>query len=538
MGDLERGREGCEQRAWAAAYEALSRADRACALGPGDLERLAVAAYLVGRDDEYLALLQRAYHGHLEAGASSSAARAAFWMALRLLLRGESGQAQGWLARAQRLVGAASVECVERGYLLLVVTQLHIGASDWVGAAESAEAAASIGERFAEADLVATARHLLGLVCLMQERVREGLSLLDESMVAALGGELSPIVTGLLYCSMIEGCSEVYALERAKEWTRALADWCAQQPEMVAFTGLCSVHRAEILQLGGAWPEAMAEACQAIARCAGVNRRAAGAGHYQKAELRRLCGELDGAEKAYQSASHLGWEPQPGLALLRLAQGRIHAASRAIATALAATSHRSRRARLLPAYVEIMVAAGSLEDAEQACRELDDIAVRFCSGALAAMSHQAKGSILLAQGEPLAALRHLREALAAWQAADAPYTAARARALIARCCGALGDDDGARFEAAAARAAFAALGPHVGRAELAALLERSPASPLSARELEVLRLLAAGSTNKAIAVKLSLSEKTIERHVSNIFTKLDVPSRAAATAYAYEHRLL
>jgi DNA-binding NarL/FixJ family response regulator len=423
--------------------------------------------------------------------------------------------------------------------LRLAAAQQHMLDNDWAAAAEGADAAARIGEHFSDADLVATARHLMGLISMQRGLVREGLALLDEAMLAATAGELSPLVTGLIYCSVIEGCHEVYALERAREWTLSLADWCAAQPEMVAFTGLCSVHRAEVLQLRGAWTQAMAEAQQAVARCKRVNRRATAAAYYQLAELHRLRLELAEAEDAYQRASQLGWEPQPGLALLRLMQGRIDAASRSIRAALGAAADRSRRARLLPAYVEIMVAAGAADEAAEGCREIDEIAMSFCSGALAALSAEAKGRVRLAQGDPLAALRHLREAFDRWQASDAPYLAARVRVLIARCSHALGDEDGERFEISAARATFAELGPHVGDTDLAELRGRSPsAPPLTARELEVLRLLASGDTNKAIAAALSLSEKTIERHVSNIFAKLDVPSRAAATAYAYEHRLV
>ncbi|HEY6724960.1 MAG TPA: response regulator transcription factor [Polyangiaceae bacterium] len=539
MRDLEHGRDSFERRAWAAAHAELASADRTAPLGVEDLERLALTAYLIGRDDEYLTILQRAYHAYLQNGTPMSAARVAFWVGLRLLFRGEMGQAQGWLGRSQRLVDAAPVECAERGYLLFAATQLQIGANDWVGAEESAEAAARLGERFAEPDLVATARHLMGLIRLQREDVRGGLALLDEAMLAATAGELSPVVTGLIYCSVIEGCHEVYALERAQEWTRALADWCAAQPEMVAFTGLCCVHRAEILQLRGAWREAMAEARQAVVRCQHVNRRAAAAAYYQQAELHRLGFDLGNAEDAYQRASQLGWDPQPGLALLRLAQGRTKAAAGSIRAALGAAGHRSRRARLLPAYVEIMIADGNVDEAAEACRELNEIAMVYCSGMLTALSTEAKGRVRLAQGDPLAALRHLREAFQVWQGTEAPYFTARVRVLMARCCQALRDHDGERFEASAARATFADLGPNVGAAELAALQARpQSASPLTARELEVLRRVASGDTNKAIAATLALSEKTVERHVSNIFMKLDVPSRAAATAYAYEHRLL
>lgn len=537
--DLERGRESHARRSWAAAHEALCQADRTSPLGAEDLERLALAAYLIGRDDEYLSLLQRAYHAHLATGSSASAARTAFWLGLRLLFRGEAGQSSGWLRRAQRLVDGQSSECATRGYLLLAVTQLRIEAGDLAAANESALDAVRIGERFADPDLLATARHLLGRIQLQQGQVPAGLSLLDEAMLAAAGGELSPLVTGLIYCSVIEGCQEVYALGRAREWTRALADWCAQQPEMVAFVGLCSVHRAELLQLHGTWESALEETERALARCLHVNRRATGAAYYQQAELRRLRGELEAAEEGYQRASQWGFEPQPGVALLRLAQARPEAAARSLRSALAGTIDRSRRARLLPAEVEILLASGKLEDAAAAARDLAEIAAHFESELLRAAAAQARGAVQLARGDAGEALGSLRRAAALWQELEVPYCAARVSTLIARCCRALNDEEGERLELDAARTIFERIG---ARADLVLLgSARAPAVPansLTARERQVLRQLAMGHTNKAIAADLQLSEKTVERHVSNIFIKLDVSSRSAATAYAYQHRLL
>lgn len=537
--DRQRGREACAREAWATAFEALSRADRQSPLGADDLERLAQAAYLTGRDDEYLSALQRAHRAHLRAGARASAARDAFWIALRMLLRGESAQASGWLARAGRMLEGEPSECSARGYLLLASAQLKLDAGELTAAHDSALAATRIGERCGELDLMVIARHVLGLVRLQQGQVRAGLSLLDETMVAAAGGELSPIVTGLMYCSVIGGCHRVYALERAREWTRALASWCARQPEMVAFAGICSVHRAEILLLEGAWPEALSEAERAISRCLGVHRAATGAAYYQRAELRRLRGDLAAAEEAYRDASLHGYEPQPGLALLRLAQGQTDAAAQAIRRALASATELDQRARLLPAGVEILLAAGDTEGAERAERELGELAERLESRTLSAEAAQARGAVELAQGDATAALPLLRLAAATWQELEMPYLAARARVLIARCCRALRDLDGERLEIAAARAVFEQL---AAKSELGSLLCPSPPPPrphtLTARELQVLRLLAGGDTNKAIAASLGLSEKTIERHLSHIFGKLHVESRTAAAAYAYAHRLV
>lgn len=519
-------------------YRLLSRADREGALSGEDLERLANSAYLLGKDDEYLSALERAHRAHTDAGENLRAVRCAFWLGLRLLFRGESSRSSGWLARAQRLLDRENRDCVERGYLLLPAVNHALEAGDYDAAYTAAARAADIGDRFGEADLSASARHLQGRVLIEQGEVGRGLALLDEAMVVVATGGLSPLVTGLAYCSVIDGCQQVYSLARAREWTSALAKWCDERPQMVAFTGVCMVHRVEIMQLHGAWDDAIREAKRACERCAQVaNREAAAAAYYQRAEVHRMRGEIAAAEEAYQAASQWGWEPQPGLALLRLAQGRVDAAAAAMRRITRAAAVPTRRARLLPAHIEVMLAAHDFEEAHHACRELGEIARRFASSELDALAAQARGAIALAEGNAAAAVGPLRDAWHTWQQAQAPYAAARARMLLGLACRALGDEDGARLELGAARAVFAELGaaPEVARIDS---IGASPSHGLTPRELQVLRLVAAGKTNKAIAAELSLSEKTIDRHVSNIFAKLDVASRAAATAYAYRHRLM
>jgi len=389
---------------------------------------------------------------------------------------------------------------------------------------------------------VATARHLLGRIRLRRGQVREGLALLDETMVAVTSGELSPLVTGLIYCSVIDACQEACALERAREWTSALAGWCEQQPEMVAFTGICGVHRAEILVQRGDWSRALDEAERAAARCLPRDVGAGAAALYQQAEVRRLRGETAAAEAAYRGASQHGFEPQPGLSLLRLSQARTTPAAAALRRALGATSDPVKRVRLLPAFVEVMLAAGTVDDARNASRELDQLAEQFDSSVLRALAGHARGAVALTEGAASAAMECLRRTWKTAQDIDLPYLAARVRVLLARCCEALDDDESARLEIAAARSVFERLGARADLAALDALAQpgrQTTDGPraLTSRELEVLRLVAAGKTNRAIAAALSLSEKTVERHVSNICTKLDVPSRTAATSYAYEHRL-
>jgi DNA-binding CsgD family transcriptional regulator len=311
---------------------------------------------------------------------------------------------------------------------------------------------------------------------------------------------------------------------------------------MVAFSGVCRVHRAAILLLRGAWSSALEEAECAGERCRGVNnRQAAGAALYQQGEVWRLRGEFTAAEAAYRSASEWGWEPQPGLALLRLAQAHTDAAVAAIQRALGEATARSKRLQLLPAYVEIMLAVGDTREARKAASELDECALSLDATVLRAMATHAKGAIELAEGNALVALTLLRRAWDEWQRLEAPYMAARVRALLGLCCRALKDDDGALLELAAARTGFEQLGATPDMTRIESLTQAEPVGRqhgLTPRELEVLRWVATGKSNRAIASQLFLSEKTIERHLSNIFVKLAVTSRSAATAYAYEHGLL
>jgi ATP/maltotriose-dependent transcriptional regulator MalT len=540
--ELERARECYAQRKWGDAYDSLSRADQATPLGGNDLELLAMAAYLIGRDDEYLNALERAHHARLDAGERLRAVRCAFWLGLRLLFRGEAGRATGWFARAERLLEREEHECAERGYLLLPVVEQQLAAGDCEAAHATAVSAAEIGERCGDVDLIACARHQLGRIRIQQGQVENGLALLDEVMVAVTAGELSSLVTGLMYCSVIQACQEVYAFGRAREWTAALSRWCEKQPEMVAFTGACRVHRAEIMQLNGAWQDAIEEAQRARERSQGVNQQATAAAFYQQAEVHRLRGEFAAAEEAYRSASQWGWDPQPGLALLRLGQGRIDAAAAAIRRVVSTTTHRLQRSRLLPAYVEIMLTVGDIQEARGASGELEEIAESFGADVLNAMATHARGAVKLAEGDGQTALVLLRRAWQMWRQVEAPYPAARVRVLLGLACRALGDNDGGELELDAAKTVFEQLGAGPDLARTHALAQGAPPDHhhhgLTPRELQVLRLVAAGKTNKAIATELFLSDRTIDRHVSNIFTKLDVASRAAATAYVYTHKLI
>jgi DNA-binding NarL/FixJ family response regulator len=545
---LDRAREAYARRAWQEAFELLTRADAAAALGSDDLWRLSLAAELTGRMEILFATLERAHRAHADAGQCAQAARTAFWLGFRLMSVGEHARGGGWLGRAQRLVDRECGDCVEQGYLLLPQIMRQLGAGENAATRDLARRAAEIGERFADLDLVVLARTCEGKALLRLGEVAAGLSLLDEVLVTVTSSALSPQVPGIVYCDVIACCQQFYALPRAREWTAALAAFCDAQPELVSFTGACLVHRSEIMQLGGAWGEAIAEAQRAGERLSrATDPLLLAASHYQQAEILRLRGEREQAEAAYLRTSELGGEPQPGLSLLRVSQGRLDEALSSMRRVLDTTPVAWRRARFLPACVEIMLAAGELDAAQAACDELHALAASMQSEILGAISAHARGSILLARGSAQDAVEPLRHAFAVWQTAGAPFIAAQIRIQLGRACRLLGDSEGARLELSAARQVFERLGAGpalaaVEDAERALQTEPGSTPPrehgLTARELQVLRLLASGKSNKEIGRALFVSERTVGRHVDNIFGKLAVHSRAAATAFAYEHGLL
>ncbi len=535
------GRESFVRRDWADAVAELSAADREAPLEPEDLERLATAAYLAGGDDDSVQAWERAHRELLRRGDLLRAVRCAGWLVFVLQTGGEFARAGGWLARARRLLDDGPRDCAERGHLLVPEAFQRAFAGDWPNAYAIAGQAAEFGDRFGDLDLVTLARNVQGRALIAQGKTADGMTLLDEIMVAVMADEVSEIVAGAVYCSVIEACHEVLDLGRARQWTTALTHWCDSQPDLVPFSGQCLVHRAEIMQLNGAWPDALEAAQQASQRLLQRPQPAVGAAFYQQAELHRLRGEFGQAEAAYHQASRWGREPQPGLARLRLVQGQIDAAAAAIRRVVDAAQDGVVRSRLLPAHVEIMLAAGDVPAARAAAGELSEMADDLDAPLLRAVAAQAQGAVLLSEGDAQAALAALRPAWTAWQELEVPYEAARVRVLIGLACRQLGDEESAEMELDAAHWIFGRLGavPDVARAQsLSGKAAAKPAGGLTARELEVLHLVATGKTNRVIAAELFLSEKTVARHVSNIFTKLGLSSRAAATAYAYEHDLV
>src|SRR5512143_1486587 len=540
-GALERGHESFGRQAWGEAYAQLSAADREAPLEPEDLENLATAAHLVGRDDESSKLWARAHDANVRRGDAPRAARCAFHVALPLILKGETARGGGWISRAQRVLDDAGAECVERGYLLFIAGLRSALAGDPAAAHVTFTEAARTGERFGDRDLVTMARHGQGRALIKRGETARGIALLDEVMVGVTAGEVSPAVAADVYCSVLDACREMYDVRRAQEWTAALGRWAASRPDMPSYRGQCLVHRAEVLQVRGAWSEALGEAEQARESLSQPPPHpAVGAAFYQVAELHRLRGDFTKAEEAYREASRHGKEPQPGLALLRLAQGRTEAAQAAIGRALDEAKDRWWRSRLLAACVEIRLAGGDLTAARAASDELEDIAAAFDVPYLRAMSAHVMGAVLLAEGDARSALATLRRAWTGFHDVESPHESARVRVLVGLACRKLGDEDSAAMEFDAARRDFQKLGaaPDLGRVKALCRPASGATAALTAREVQVIVLVATGRTNRAIAEELSISEKTVARHVSNIFTKLGLESRAAATAYAYQNGLV
>jgi DNA-binding CsgD family transcriptional regulator len=538
--DTERGRELCAEQDWAAAYSCLAAIDPEL-LSARDLELLAGSAYMLGREDAYVDAWELAYHSHLKAGDTARAALCTWWIGDYLRFRGESARATGWFARGESLLDQVGEDCVARGFLLLPSIHDFVSVQDHEAALAVAAEAGEIGARFADRDLTALAMMEKGHALVRQGRASEGLRLVDETMVAVTTEEPSPVIAGIVYCTTIAFCQAVFELGRAQEWTEAHTAWCERQSDMRAYMGACLVHRAEIMMLAGNWSAAMAEVRRAEGYTQGtLNERVAGEAAYMRGEVHRLRGELDSAEDAYREASRRGREPQPGLALMRLAQGEGEAAAASLRRALGEAGEPLRRAALLPAYVEIMLAVDDLEEALAGCRDLEHVAERQGSRALAAMADYARAAVDLAHGNARGALAALRHACRAWQELGAPREIARTRRLVGQACAALGDRDTAAMELEAARETFEKLGATPELARLVALGNQRGNQDdygLTTRELQILRVLATGKSNREIAAALVISDHTVRRHIQNIFVKLGVSSRAAATAFAYRHDL-
>jgi DNA-binding CsgD family transcriptional regulator len=539
---LDKGRRSYDAHDWSAAYTALCSADAAGPLDPQDLLRLGLTASLVGRDEECEQHLARAFRRAADSGADDIALRAAFWASFALANRGEAARARGWAERARRLAGSHP-DGEARSVATCTVTLLEALLAFREGRAGLAAHFAEIAEHAAtlrEPDLEALAAMGEGFSLVLGGDVPGGMRRLDEVMLSVTGGEVHPMAAGLVYCVMLDACRSTLDLRRSAEWTAALSRFCEDQPDMVPYRGQCLVHRVQVMQLRGVWNDAAEEAERACTWLSHPPQPAVGAALYERAELHRLRGELAQAEERYGEASRWGHDPQPGLALLRLAQGRHEAAVVGLRRSLAEPLESTVLPVVLSAYVEALLVTGDMAAATEAVGGLRRAAVDLDVPMVGALAAGAEARLALAEADASTALRSGRRAWTLWHELEAPYHAARSRVVVAEACRALGDEDAARMELEAARVVFDELDARLDARAVLGLLAGGAAvdaSPLSPREREVIRLLAAGLTNRSIASELFLSEKTVARHLSNIFVKLDVSTRTAAAAYAFEHRL-
>jgi DNA-binding CsgD family transcriptional regulator len=523
------------QSRWADACEQFAAADRSEPLHADDLERYAEAAQILGRGDEAIQLLRRAFNSRIAAGERDRAITSAFWLFQALIINAEFSRASGWAAQVRR-----SIPDVNHGWLLFTQAYFLIASAEFDQAAQLLARAAEDGSRRGETDLLAFATTVWGRALIKAGRLPEGLSRLDEAMVPVAELKTSPRATSMLYCSAIATCHEAREFGRAREWTHALGAWLDSLPRLGgAYFGNCRIYRAYLMCLRGSWQEALEEVAFVCDDLSGdYGQLVAGHAHYRLAEIHRLLGNPE-AEAGYRRAAELGGPTQPGLSLLRLTQGEVEKAVLGIWRALAETPAQLDRLDLLTAAVTIMLAAGDIDSARRATAELADIAAVYPTAGVQAELAAARGAVALSEGDPAAALPLLRSASRGWREIDVPHAVATVSILLGLACRAVGDEDAAQLELESARSTFVRLGarPDLQRAE-ELLRPAEVAGPLSAREIEVLRLVAAGKTNHAIATELFVSERTVHRHVSNIFDKLGVRSRAAAATYAIQHHLV
>lgn len=541
-GPLDDARVAYAGERWTAAVDSFITADTAGLLDIDDLERLASAAQLVGRDGLAAETWERAHLQLLDEGDIERAVRCAFWCAFGLMNAGRMAPAGGWISRAVRLLDENDLDCAERGFLIVPMALQALENGDPDRALEMFERVLSIGRRFGDLDVIALGRLGQGRSLVVLGRDAEGLALLDEAMVSVTAGELTPMIAGRIYCAVILVCQQAFDLNRAHEWTSALGNWCDAQPDIVPFRGQCLVHRSEVLQMQGDWARAMEEAERARKHLSEPpGQPAMGMAFYQLGELFRLRGEYAEAEVAYREAMGHGRTPEPGFSLMRLMQGRPEAAASGIRRATEVPSDRVTRANLLRACVEVMLAVDDLSYAEWASEELAETARTVDAPLLHAMAAHAEAALALYRGEAQAALNAAQRAASQWAQLGAPYERARSQLIAARACLLLGDPETSSFEATAARQAFESLGalPDLHRVRsLVPAAGPADVAGLTPRQLEVLALVARGKTNREIAKGLYVSEHTVRRHLQNIFNRIGVTTRSAATSYAYEHNLI
>jgi class 3 adenylate cyclase len=454
---LQAGRDAADRHAWREAYELLKQADESGQLTADDLKMFGESSWWLGKLEDSISARERAFTAYLTDGDKRKAAVMALTLANDYFGKLAHSIGAGWFNKAERLL-QDEPDCVEKGWLAMMHALSALMISDYEAVLTEAESTLAIGTEFGDRDLLAFGLCFKGRALVGLNQVKEGLGLLDEATVAAVSGELRPFSTGMIFCMAISTTAELADYGRAGEWTDASMRWCERQ-SIAGFPGICRVHRAEIMRLRGAWAEAEQEARRALTELQPFNLMFAGEGFYELGEIRLRMGDIEGAEDAFRQGNELGREPQPGLALLRLAEGKIDSAASAIGRALDdPAGNRIQRLRLLPAQVEIALAAGDLDTTRAAVEELEGLRDVYDSNVLQATTLGARGALELAEGRPGSAIRSLRQSRRLWKEADLPYEAARARLMLGLALRADGDEDAAELEITAAKKAFEKLG--------------------------------------------------------------------------------
>lgn len=537
---LEAGRAAVAGRRWREGRDRLEEARTASAAGLAgpDLELLATASLLRGMTTAAIDAATAAHDLYLGEDDPVGAARTAGWLALELLEIGDVPLSGTWIARGLRLVERLDDTGSVGGRVALVpaaLTGLFVGNFD--EAMRKFAEIAEIAERTGDRELAAHATFGRGKCLTTVGRTAEGLACLDRAMAAVAAGEVSTLWTCVFFRVVLDVAHESFDLERARRWTAAFERWCSSQPELVAYTGQSHAYRAQLLLLAGDWAGAAAAATLADERLRAGDFTAGYVANYQLAELHRLRGEYRAAEEHYRRAGATGWYPQPGHALLRVAQGDVAEGRSMLHRAVAGGDEGTRR-RMLPALVEVELAAEDVTAARRAADELGALQGETSPAMLLAVAAASEAGVLFAEGDATGALEWATRGQFHWTRLGVPYEAARCGVLGARILGYLDRHADAVAELASARAVFSELGARPALAEVDGLRGVRTVGVLTGREIEVLRLVATGLTNRGVADRLTLSEKTVARHLSNIFGKLGLSSRAAATAYAYENGLI
>jgi DNA-binding CsgD family transcriptional regulator len=536
--DLQNG--SYREQSWSVVYKVLK--SRENTLNVEELYQLSLAAYLTGHDGESFEMLARTHHRFLENGKIKQAVRCAFWIGMLLMFRGERARGSGWFSRAHRLVEEHKYEGPENGLLLLPAGLGSLGAGNANLALTNFNKALEAGKGYDDPDLTTLSLLGQGQAMIQLGNISEGITLLDESMISVESADISPLVVGIVYCAVIETCQMIFDIRRAQEWTAVLSQWCESQPDLVPFRGQCLIRRSQIRHIHGEWSEALDEmqrACRILSEPPG--EPAAGEAYYQLAEIFRLRGDFQQAEKLYIESNKWARKPQPGLALLRLAQNEKDMAIKSIQNTLDEAKTPLQRLKVLPAYIEIMLVHNKTTDARSAVDELNAVAEKYETIFLQAITAYCQGALLLKENDFGAAIKSLRRSLILWNELNAPYEAASVRLLLGIAYRKKGDHDSAGMELTAAQWIFNELEALPDLEKVEALIDEKKAHDLhglTLREFQVLQLVSEGDKNKTIANKLFISERTVERHLSNIFNKLQVNSRTEATTFAYKHGIL